>query len=300
MALPRSLALVLCLAGSGTISAETAAPPRIELLASRDFGYTIGSLVEHRIRLWLPDGAELVPALLPSPGAVNDWLDLRALRWEREGNRAVRIDVTYQVFKGVRDPETAAIPPLTLTYHAAGHNTELRTPEWPFGLIPLIPPATPDERVPLRGDAHERSFPTDPVFYRGLAFVTAAALGGLGLALRFGLMPGLGRRPFADAYRRLKRLGSMAGSATGYDTGLRLVHEALDLTHGQPVFPVMLERFLAAHPPFAPLKAEFEQFFLASQRHFFDPGAGDADIQARWQALERFCRRCAQAERTAS
>ncbi|MBM4200399.1 MAG: hypothetical protein FJ189_03845, partial [Gammaproteobacteria bacterium] len=83
MASLRSIALALCLTGSAALQAETAAP-HVELQASRDFGYTMGSLIEHRIRLWLPDGAEFLSPLLPSPGAVNDWLDLRTIRWHQE------------------------------------------------------------------------------------------------------------------------------------------------------------------------------------------------------------------------
>jgi mxaA protein len=299
MAYLRSLALILCLAGTGMLQAQPAVGPRIELQAARNFGYTMGSLIEHRVRLWLPDGAELLSPRLPSPGAVNDWLDLRTIRWERESGHIVRIDVTYQVFKGVREPETVVIPPLALAYRAAdGHEAEIQTPEWPFGLSPLIPPATPDEKVTIRRDAQERKFPTEPAFYRWVAFLTAAALGALALAFRFGLIPTFGRqRPFAHAYRSLSRLSAIAKPDARYDAALRLVHAALAQTHGTPVFPAMLERFLIAHPAFAPLRPEFEQFLLSSQRHFFDPSTTDADLRTRWQALENFCRRCARAER---
>ena len=297
MALMRSIALMLCLA-AGALRAEPATP-HLELQASRDFGYTLGSLIEHRLRLWLPDGAELVTPLLPSPGAINDWLDLRALHWEQESRHVVRIDVTYQVFKGVRDPETAVIPPLAIAYRAGGTQAEIHTPEWPFGLIPLIPPTTPDDKVMLRADAHERQFPAESAFHRFVAFLSAAALGALALAFRFGLIPGLGRRrPFAEACRRIARLRS-ASPAVRLDGGLRAVHEALARTHGTPVFPAMLDAFFEARPVFAPLRAEFEAFFDASQRHFFEPGAEEADASARWQALEGFCRRCARLERGA-
>lgn len=298
MALLRSLALLFCLAAAGTPRAETAAP-RLELQAPRDFGYTLGSLIEHRIRLWLPDGAELLPPLLPSPGAVNDWLDLRALRWQQADPHVVLIDVTYQVFKGVRDPETAVIPPLAIAYRTGGRTAEIRTPEWPFGLIPLIPPATPDDKVTLRPDAREQPFPAEAAFYRFVGALSAAALGLLALAYRFGLIPGQGRRrPFAEACRHLARLQT-ASPEVRLDRGLRLVHEALARTHGQPVFPAMLDAFFAAQPVFAPLRTEFEAFFETSQRHFFEPGAELGDAAARWPALEGFCRRCARLERRA-
>ena len=297
MAMLRSIALLLCLV-AGALRAETLAP-HLEFEASRDFGYTLGSLIERRIRVWLPDGAELLPPLLPSPGAVNDWLDLRAIRWAQENPHVVRIDVTYQVFKAVRDPETAVIPPLAIAYRAGGTNAEIHTPEWPFGLIPLIPPATPDDKVMLRADAHEQPFPAQTAFYRLVGFLSAAAFGALLLAFRFGLIPGLGRRrPFAEACRRIARRQS-ASPAVRLDTGLRAVHEALAKTHGKPVFPAMLDAFFEARPTFAPLRAEFEAFFDASQRHFFEPDAEEADVSAHCQALEGFCRRCARLERSA-
>jgi len=299
MASLRSIALALCLTGSAALQAETAAP-HVELQASRDFGYTMGSLIEHRIRLWLPDGAEFLSPLLPSPGAVNDWLDLRTIRWHQESRQVVRIDVTYQVFKGVRDTETAVIPPLPIAYRAGGSNAEIRTPEWPFGLIPLIPPATPDDSVLIRRDAAQAPFVTAPVFYRFIGFSSVALLGALALAFRLGLMPRIGQgRPFARARRELVRLRSHSRAAARYDAGLRLVHEAIDRSHGAPVFPAMLEDFLSGHPAFMPLRPDFEAFFQASQRHFFDPGTDDVEPHARWQALEDFCRRCARLERSA-
>ena len=299
MALVRSIAMMLCLAVTGVPRADTAVP-HVDLRTERDFGYTMGSLIEHRIRLWLPDGAEILPPLLPSPGAINDWLELRTIRWVRESDRLFVIDLSYQVFKGVRAPETAVIPPLAIAYHAAGGNAEIHTPAWPFGLIPLIPPATPDEKVTIRPDARQPFFPEDAAFRRFIGWLSAAALALLALAFRFDLIPGLGRRrPFAEACRRIAKLRS-ASPEVRLDASLRAVHEALARTHGGPVFPAMLDAFFEARPAFAPLSAEFRQFFEVSEQHFFGTGADTAgDASVRSQAFERLCRRCARLERGA-
>lgn len=277
---------------------EKASAPVITLAAARNFGYTVGSIVEHRIVIELPPNASVDPKLLPNPGPVNDWLDLRTLRWTMPKERKLQIDLGYLILKGVKDTEPAAIPPLALRIRQGDAVTELSTPEWPFTLMPVIPPGIPDEKVEIRGMV---ALPAPAMLSDAsmlAIWLFAAAACGFLIALRRGLFPALAAPPpFTAALRELGRANFSRSPAERYARALKRIHRAIDETAGATVFPATLPPFLDRHRAFRPLRAEFEQFFLASERHFFADADGVHTGDERWQSLVDFCRRCAHAER---
>ncbi len=72
------------------------------------------------------------------------------------------------------------------------------------------------------------------------------------------------------------------------------LHSAFNASGGEVLFETGIDRFLAQHPRFAPLRDEIVQFFQASKRvHFGSAAPGDGGQD--W--LLAFCRRCRDVER---
>lgn len=277
--------------------AEKTSAPVVTLEARRDFGYTVGGVVEHRVIVDLPPHASVDPQLLPGPGPVNDWLDLRSVRWSMPRDDRLQLDLAYLILKGVKTPEPTAIPPLSIGIRRDGGITQVPTPEWPFTLMPVIPPGITDEKLEIRG---MRSLPSAAMrsepWVLGGSVLGAAACAML-IALRRGLLPLLGPPPpFTAALRDIARLSAALPPTERYAASLKRIHRAIDETAGATVFPATLHQFLDRHPAYQPLRCEFEQFFRSSERHFFAV-EGDRIDAAAPQGLADFCRRCARVER---
>ena len=298
---PGGLAIGLAVLLTGCSPApDSSAPPAITLTAPRDYGYVLGDVIEHTLSLDLPDGSELDPASLPAPGPVNDWLSIRASRLETlatDGGARQQVHISYQIFQGVRQPETVSIPPVTLQLSGQPPR-ELHSPAWPFTLTPVIPPDIKDEEIELRDPLPPVPAPTAAA-WRVLGYWLAGLAGVTGL---FALRQYLRRRrqrPFAAAARQLAAAlaGRLDENALG--DGLRILHRAFDHTFGETLFVGQIERFCAEHPAFAPLQDRLAAFFALSQSHFFAPGsAGVTDPATRAWLLD-LGRRCATAERRA-
>lgn len=288
----------LVLVGLQVACTEKTSSPVVALEAGRDFGYTVGSLVDHRIVVDLPPNTSVDPKLLPSPGPVNDWLDLRTLHWSMPRDDRLQIDLTYLILRGVKSPEPTAIPALTLSVRHGDAISELHAPDWPFTLMPVIPPGIPDEKLEIRGMRSRPAASGSGEQWALAGSLFAAAACAFLVAWRRGLFPALGSpAPFTAALRELGHPSFALNPAERYTAALKRIHRAIDQTAGSAVFPASLAAFLDRHPAFTPLRAEFEQFFRASQRHFFATTDGDRGGDAEWQALVDFCRRCARAER---
>ncbi|MDD5036000.1 MAG: hypothetical protein PHE55_14720 [Methylococcaceae bacterium] len=260
----------------------------------RDYGIVMGETVTGEIRAAVAQGYELQTAALPLPGsAISDHLELRDVRWSKEtlGDDSVyRIALTYQVFKGVREPETLTVPALRLRFDRGGQSFETEVPAWHFTLSPLIAPAVSDEAVKLRGDLPPPVY-SSVSHWRGFsAFL--AGLAGLSLyaAWRLGLPPfRRNATPFFLALRGLKKLSGQAPGVENHRQALRLVHRALDETAGHVLFAAELDRFLQAHAHYEVAREELAGFFALSERLFFAAGEPDVpqDALSRLQALCR-------------
>lgn len=279
---------------------DSAQPPAITLNATRDYGYVMGDIIDQTLRVDLPDGQSLDTTSLPQPGGVNEWLFLRGGRWDvrQDGPREIwELHIAYQVFKGVREPEQAIIPPLTLRL-SGNPPQELHSPAWSFTLVPVIPPELEDDQVELREPLPVEPADTASVLRQWLLWL-AGTLGVLGL---FGLRRFLldrRARPFALACRQLKATLTHRDEPDELRAGARHLHRAFDQTFGETLFAGQLDRYCTAHPAFAPIKERLADFFALSRRLFFDlDGPEDIDPATRDWLID-LGRRCAAAERKA-
>jgi mxaA protein len=268
----------------------------VELHARRDFGYVMGEPLRHDIEIKVAKPFELEADFLPQAGsAVNDWLEIRQVEWKREdrGKETIyRIALTYQVFKGVRETETQAVPALPLRFRHGENSIEVEAPAWNFTLTPLISPKTPDENVTLRGDLPPPVYPTGQHKTALIGFLTGIVALLIYAAWRLGLPSflALDASPFARAGRALKKLRRQPASGEVYRQALRLVHGAINETAGYTVFSGRLDRFFIEHPEFDGLREQFEAFFVTSQGLFFASIELDIPSDFALDRLEALCR----------
>jgi len=276
---------------------------RIELSAPRDFGYVMGEPIRHNIDVQVAQAFELEADFLPQPGsAVSDWLELRQAEWKREdrgGETAYHITLSYQVFKGVRDPEILTVPALPLRFRDGDSRIEVEAPAWNFTLTPLIPPKTPDENVALRGDLPPPTYPTGPHQAALAGFLIGITALLLYASWHLGLPPfrAINLSPFARAERTLRKLGRRSPSIEDYREALRLVHGAINETAGHTVLAGRLDRFLVEHPEFEGLREQLTAFFQVSQRVFFVSSEPQTPSDYSLDRLKQLCQQCRSIER---
>ncbi|HYE34608.1 hypothetical protein [Methylocaldum sp.] len=292
-----SLALLLVPA----LAYATESAPRIQLSAPRNFGYVMGDLVDYDALITVPNCYALETEYLPKPGAVSEWLDIRTVNWTKTTDeRAVhyRLRLTYQAFKGVREPEKLTIPALPIRFRGQ-EPLEVQTPPWDIMIAPIIPPGVADEKVEIRDSTVPEPLPIQPRLLRLIAYLGGILVVLLLLAWRYGKLPfASSARPFAHALRDLKKLSRKPADADAYRTAVKALHRALDDTAGFRLFAAELETFLANRPAFTELRDELNHFFALSRKVFFT--VPDVPIPADYPLtrLETLCRRCAAAERS--
>jgi mxaA protein len=169
----------------------------------------------------------------------------------------------------------------------------LRIDAWPVTVAPLVP-AEVSPRTglgELQPDAEPPLIDTRAQRWRLLAYGALLAALLLYLATVYLGVPwwGAQRRPFALAWRQLHRRQQPV-----WREACQHVHAALNQSAGEVLFAHGVDRFVAEHKAFAPLREDIVQFLRLSQREFFEGGVRDAG-DAAW--LMGFCRRCRDAER---
>lgn len=272
----------------------------ITLSAPRDFAYVIGSTIEHTLKVHPQSGQTLDSTGIPSPGAINDWLiirsvDLASTPTDAEDNYVVRI--SYQIFKGVRRPEQAVIPPVKL--HLSGQKPqELESPAWSFTLVPVIPPDESDDVLTVREPQAHPAISSASELRKLYVWLSAV----VGVTLLFGLRQVLRQRrnqPFASACRQLKSTLTTQPEQEALCEGVRIIHRALDQTFGETLFKSHLDQFCRKHPSFATIEDQLKVFFSLSQQLFFDPSHKIAVESSTKKWLSDLAQRCLAAERKA-
>jgi mxaA protein len=307
----RLVGAVVLLSGA----AAHAAPLTADVALPRAFGYQIGDRLTGSVTVRVPAGLVLDPASLPAPGSRGQALELRSVsrHAEREaGGERLVLTLDYQVFVSPPAVRTFETPTLALRFTGMPREETLRVEPWPVTVAPLAPVDVSSRRGlgELLPDVAAPAIDTRATRLRLQTAATVALLAIVALAqIHLGL-PWWGhrRRPFARAWRELRRLPSPGTSRGAAADAVRRLHAALNATAGEVVFAGGIDRTIAAHPRYAALRGELLDFFALSNRVCFvvDDGAaratgdactassvGDADLA--W--LRDFCRRCRDAER---
>lgn len=306
----RDLMLAAALiAGTGLALAADAPtdPPTRALRAitiePRAFGYHVGDVLEREVIVHAPEGFVLDEASLPRPGARGKAIELRSVARRSSpeaGGTRHELRLSYQVFVSPPEVRTLEIAPFSLGFKGEGRDQGLRVDAWPVTVSPLVPTEVSlrEGLGELRPDAAPPLLDLRPAQRRLLAYGGVMLLGLAYLAQVYLAMPWWARRkrPFANAWRQLGHLPTDS-PATDRRAAWQRVHEALNQTAGEVLFEHGVDRFVAAQPRYAGLRADLLAFFQRSRREFFAAGEPVAD-DGRW--LVEFCRKCRDAERGAA
>jgi mxaA protein len=281
-------------------STFAASPESVRIVSNdppRTFGIVIGEVLRQEIRIDAAPGFRLDVAQLPQTGsALNDFLEIRQADWSEltvGGKTVYRLNMGYQVFKGVRSAETVNIPALPLRFVRDGEVAEVvEIPAWSFTLSPILAPDLPDENVRLAG-----ALPPPLLSASFQVHALAgwfAGLFGLFLFAAWRLQwPPFRRRvrPFARALKTVRALRKAPPSLDTYSKALRSVHAALDESAGHTLFAGQLDRFFDHHPGHAAVRGELEAFFVVSDRLFFAAGEDSPPAEYPLRRLEDLCRK---------
>lgn len=293
-----ALALALALLSApGPVAAQAGGAIReFAVTLPRDFGYSVGDLIEHRVVLTLNAPYRLDRATLPPAGRLDRWL------WffepevdERPLAGAIRYELRlrYQLINLPPPGESRELgtPTIRLGFRDDQGRFSTALNGWRFRVVGLTDP----QRRDLRPDRPPPPAVPARRAYYGLAGAgLAGALAGL-LWLHL-LRPWRQRRqhPFLRAQRELARLAAEPAGPARYRRALAAVQRAFDRSAGYTLFGDRLPRFFAERPALAPLRQPIEHFFAHSRRRLFGaPGSAEpAGPDYTLDALAGLCRAC--------
>jgi mxaA protein len=296
----RFTALIACAAAVVATAAAGQEVPRLQLSEPRAFGYQVGDLVARRVSVALPAGWQLDAQSLPQPGARGQAFELRRVEagaTSRGRGKQLEIELEYQIFLSPPAVRTLEIPAFKLVLKGPTRSADLLVEAWPVTVAPLVPV----EVSPRRGLGELRP-DQEPPLVATAALATrlrvdaalAALLIGALVCARLGAFWRAARdRPFAQAWRQLRRLGEGASDAQWLEA-CRQVHAALNRSAGEVVFESGLARFVAAQPRFGAVQDELATFLKRSHNAFFG-GVARRSGDVQW--LVGTCRRLRDAER---
>lgn len=275
-----------------------------DIIEPRTFGYVVGDKIRRELQLSVDSDYRLDEASLPRAGRLDRWLELAAPEVRAasiEDGRRYDIVLTYQIFNAPRTLETVTIPQQDLRLIGRTHALTTFIPALSVTVAPVTSDVGAEQLSDLSLQPDRPPAPLPVRTRQARLLWTSTALGALLLfaAWRHGLRALLARRklPFARAARELKRLQPASGGSGEYAAMLKIVHEALNETAGHAVFAHDFDDFLAAHPEFAGVRADFDRLFAASNRVFFAARAGGVPSDDASVALLRLCRLCSRIER---
>ena len=267
----------------------------------RAFGWHIGDVVSRRITVDAPRGLILDAASVPRAGVRGGALELRGIDWLRGGPDTTaahhELVLRYQLMRSPPTLHTYELPAVVLRFTGTARAQEVRLDARGLVVAPLVPVDAPT-RVglgALRPDAAPMPIDTQPARLRLLGYGAGALLLLGYLAYVYLDVPWRQRRnrPFAAAWRALHTAPS-GGANDGRQAAFVRLHAAFNASGGEVLFEPGIDRFVARHPRFSPLRGEIVRFFQASKQLHFASAAA-AEIDHDW--LRAFCRRCRDAER---
>ncbi|HVV95921.1 MAG TPA: hypothetical protein VHC92_02140 [Rhodanobacteraceae bacterium] len=260
----------------------------------RDTGYLLGDLIDERVEIRLPPGAEIDSGSLPLPGRVAPWLEVRRTSLApRDAGGTQALVVTYQIFAETEAAARVPLPEFALRLRGAPAPV-VNIPEQSFLLSPALPSALTDRDRELRPSPPPTLLPRTKWIALALASLLVALASSAYLLWRFDLLPFLPRSPgpIAKTWRRWRR--RRPASVDEQRTLLRELHAALSGSAGETLYPSTLDHLFARAPFLAPLRECIEAVFAASWSLFY--GTGD-DVEVPTSNVLALLREAADRER---
>ncbi len=265
----------------------------------RTNGYTIGDLIDMHAVLQLKKGQVFDPNSVPLKGPVNNWLDLREVKFQSSNNKdestKVTLDFTWQIFGTVEMAQTIFIPAIALqTIPPEKGNTKpltLTIPAQGIHLSPVLPPQI--EEKSHRPHAPPLSFDTQtPLTIALILLSLGLLLGGFWLWLQDKISwwprnPG----PLTKLARQIRQHRESTFSMKD----LRNIHSGLAASAGQSLYPNTLQDLFEKCPYLISEKLDIAKFFEDSWQAFHGKNAQANAIDV--NTTKAWIQRAAMAER---
>lgn len=254
----------------------------------RDSGYTMGDFIYMHVEIALPDNQQLDPESLPLTGRVKPWLDLHALNM-RTQNGKIQLDLTWQIFATVEIAQPLKTPEIILkTIAKKPQNIHIAAQTFYYSPVLVYPLGDVQRRAdlpPLKFDERTPRFWT-------MLLASLALVGGAAWLWLKDLLPWWPHRPgpMTQLARNLRRnhWGNVFKNrpAGQYPYGLqrddlesdvlnidslRSIHQALNTSAGESLYPHTLHQLFMQAPYMESEKAAISQFFHASWQQFYAP-----------------------------
>ncbi|MGH8503604.1 MAG: hypothetical protein ACREVE_14245 [Gammaproteobacteria bacterium] len=278
-----------------------------DVMTPRPFGYVIGDVIRHRVRIAVAKPYTLEKGTLPAKGQLSYWLDLQDVRLseeDRDAETRYEIDLIYQTFYAPLEALPRTIPGYMLRFRGGNKSFDVPIESWDFTMSPLreLMAREVEGRAYMRPDTPPPLIDTSS--YPGRLTILALTVVSLlaYLLYYYAIWPFhvRARRPFARATRKVRGIKRRSDAATAYRQAIREVHGAFNETYGRPLFVESVHRFVAQHPAFRPLLTDIETFFARSQETFFSDRFSAVASAYPLETIERFCHALKMAERQAA
>jgi hypothetical protein len=245
---------------------------QLTLETPRDFGYSAGDIIAHKLYISIPSGTSLSTNHLPATGALLDWLDVIDVQVISQSANQYQITINYQVSKQVKETEWLEIPMFILGTTDQSEIDSLTVPAWRFSYYSLIPTRINDAEIILRSAQKPEVLAIQPVALQLITYLAAALLCMAYILWRRGSLQFWSRKTtaFQQALKDLKQLPDQSTDPNQIEQALRTVHSALNQTAGETVLESQLDCFYQNYPQLASLRSDTNQFFKQSRRIFYE------------------------------
>ncbi|MFK7894051.1 MAG: hypothetical protein AB8B63_24770 [Granulosicoccus sp.] len=245
---------------SSLLASETEPASVLMMNPERQVNYTLGDLIEQRVKL---SGEDYMFTLTGKPPLRREgpWVE----RIQSEIDEAQQwLTVTYQIINTPQISRWISLPALALT---SENNESLSTPRWEFSVSPLI--AVPEsENTPfLQADILMPVRATGPLsgMRLKLVFSLLALLVSWALWWYWQNQRDCKRLPFTRCFQQDMKQQDTAAS----DDNWRSLHRAFDETAGQSINESNLDVLFTKAPWLKALEAEITAFYRQSATHFY-------------------------------
>ncbi|KAF0842791.1 mxaA protein [Methylovorus glucosotrophus] len=265
---------------------------------SRNVGLTIGDVLTRTVSVDLPPGFRIAKSALPQKGSQQQGIELVDVKLEeKSAGKGMHYTLTlrYQIFAHRTQPSVLQLPAETIAATGDKQAVTIPVPAWRFWLSPLAASTMASAKANVMPELPPAPIATQEHklrLYACLGLLAAGVLGLLYINAERAWLPMMGG-PFAQAYRRLKRLPAASTQAA-----YLVLHQAFNRTYGSSLFAADIPAFIAQHPRFAPLQADIEAFFQASAASLFAGRQSETENKVK-AGLLHLCRQLRDCERRA-
>lgn len=261
------------------LSPALSAPIKVHM---RPNGYTLGDIIEMRAVFNLKKGQTFDPDSVPLKGPVNNWLDLREVKFASSKNtddsERIQLEFTWQVFGTVEMAQMVYIPAIALqTIPPTTGDTKpitITIPAQGFHLSPVLPTLIEEKAhrphaLPLRFDTYT------PLLLAAFSLGLSMLFGGLWMWLQDKIAwwprnPG----PLTALARNMR---THQGARFSVED-LRNIHVGLAKSAGQSLYPNTLSNLFQKSPYLSSDQAEITRFFEDSWQVFHTPNVSASAI----------------------